>query len=430
MFSKINSIPHLRTIATVLLVAVLAGLVILRVLGHRKAVAPSPTPPLVRLTELAPATELETKSFPGVSKESQIAKLSFRIPGKMIETNILIGARFPKDEIIARLDPRDYVLAVERLESELLSAQASLTAMVVGARPEDIASLEAKLKAADSAFLTARTNLKRFTALLADQVAAQSQYDLVKTQYDTVKGERETLQNELKKAKTGSRKEDIESAAAKIEALKASLDTAKNAVNDTLLKAPFDGMIVEKYVEDHEVVGAGSPILSFVDVSKIDIAVSLPEEIIVRMSDIRDYRVEFESYPGKVFPATLKEIGQAIQFGRQSYPLQVRIDLAKYGDEKQPLFPGMTAMVFLDLARPTAPPLTVPLAALFGEKDNTAVWTVAQSDGNTFKVVRKPVHLLRIVGTAAEIECDLKSAEKIVAAGARSLHEGQTVVLE
>lgn len=414
--------------------AVLLGLALAAILGYElffrgKRDRVESRPPVVRTVEIAPATEWETKSYPGVAKESQIANLSFRVPGKLIESNIVVGARIEKDGVIARLDPRDYELAVARLEAELRAAESLYAAMKTGARPEDVSSLESQLAAAESAFQTAETNLNRFQSLLADQVASQAQFDLVKTQYDTAKGQKETLANELEKARTGARREDIDAMEAKILGIRAGLNTARNALDDTRLQAPFEGMIVEKFIEDHEVVAPGIPVVSFVNIEQIDVAVSLPEEMIVRLNDIRGYRVEFESYPRHVFPATLKELGRAVQRGRQSYPLQVRIDLKDGDGAPHSIFPGMAAMVLIDLARQTEPPQTLPLAALTGRNGESSVWVVESSEGK-HTVRRRPVKLLRLVDNVAEIESDLKSGEKVVSAGAKFLTDGQNVRLE
>lgn len=421
--------------AVALVLATVASLFVYESYGRRKPPAAAPWHPVVRTTEIVPASELETKSFPGVAKESQIAKLSFRVAGKLLDSRMTVGARIAKDEIIAKLDPRDYQLAVKRFEAELQAAESLLSAMKTGARSEDIASLQSQLAAAESALETAETNLNRFTALLADQVASQAQFDLAKTRYDEVKGKKETLANELEKARTGARKEDIDAMEAKILGLKAALNTARNALDDTILKAPFDGMIVEKYIEDYEVIAPGVPIVSFVNVAQIDIAVNLPEEMIIRLNDIRSYQVEFEAYSGRIFPATLKELGRAIQRGRQSYPLQVRIDLPPE-DEQRPLFPGMTATVHIGLARKTQPQ-SVPLASLFGKDDQSGLWSIeplsdraGASREPLYKVVRRPVKLLQISGEAAEIESDLEPGERIVVAGAKFLRENQTVRLD
>jgi hypothetical protein len=121
-----------------------------------------------------------------------------------------------------------------------------------------------------------------------------------------------------------------------------------------------------------------------------------------------------------LFSATLKEIGLAIQRGRQSYPLQIRADLPTTSSDIK-IFPGMTAMVQIDLIRPNRP-LKIPIAALIDDGNAAAVWRVQDN-----QIIRHPVKILRLIGAEAEIESDLQPHEKIVTAGTKSLHEGQTV---
>ena len=415
------------------LVILSAGIAVYKLFLRNRQPTEVSVPPLVRTIEIRPVSELETKAYPGIAKEAQIAKLSFRVPGKLLDSNIVIGARFEKDAVIAKLDPRDYELSVKRFEAELTANEALYEAMKTGARPEDLSSVESQLVAATSAYETAETNLKRFTALLADQVASQAQFDAVKTVYDTAKGQKETLENELQKAKTGARKEEIAAMEAKILGVKSALNTARNALDDTLLKAPFDGMIVEKFIEDYEVVAPGIPIISYVNIAQIDVAVSLPEEVIIRMDDIRNYHVEFEAYPGRKFPARLKEIGLAVQRGRQTFPLQVRIDLPKEETTKHPsVFPGMAATVAIDFVRKKNGEKlqNIPLAALVGLNGESGVFVIETDSNKTCRVRRRAVKLIRTDSADAEVESDLKPGDHIVSAGARFLTEGQLVRLE
>ncbi|MDR3181744.1 MAG: efflux RND transporter periplasmic adaptor subunit [Planctomycetaceae bacterium] len=328
-------------------------------------VAETPLPPLVRTAEVPQASSTEVRSFPGIAKEAKRINLSFRIPGKLINFDVSVGERIAKDAVVAKLDPRDYKLAVQRFDAEYTAAKTALE--------------------------TADANLKRLTALLADDVASQTQFDAAKVQFETAKG--------------------------KTEALTAQINAAKNALSDTELKAPFDGIAAERFAESGENVAAGIAVLSFYDVSHIDMAVNVPEELLIRFKDIRNYYVEFETFPGKKFPAALKEFGLAIQPGKQSYPMEVRVDLPKDSS----VFPGMTAMVHIGMQRPK---LTqrVPLSALFGGDEATALWTLENG-----KTVRRDVKVVSIIGSEAEIEAVLEPQAKIVIAGARSLHAGQTV---
>lgn len=383
----------------------------------------APVVTLVRTAKVKASPQFETRSFPGVAKESQAANLSFRVAGPIIESRIKVGLRFNKGQMIARIDPRDYEVALARLTAELDGAKATLHLMEISARDEDLASLEAQLKAVISQTETAEVNLRRFTALLADQAASQAQYDLAKTQYDTARAQRDSLQQQLVKARKGSRNEEIDVIKTRIAGLEASVAGAKNALDDTVLRAPFDGFIVEKFVEGHENVAPALPILSFVNATVIDVAASLPEEIVIRHPGIHAVRVEFEAYPGIWFPAEIKEIGRAIQRGKQTYPMEVRIDWSKQPD--RPVYPGMVATLQLDLTRPDeAPSLEIPLTAILGNgKTNEAsVWVVQEET-----VTSRPIVLKRLHDDKAEVTGSLKAGDHVVTAGVHLLHEGQQI---
>ncbi len=376
----------------------------------------------VRVVEVKDTGEHRIFSFPGVS-ESKLANLSFRIAGPVDKVEPEVGEFVSQGEVIARVDRRDYELLVQRIETEIVAAEAVLTAMTTGARAEDIATLESALTAATSQAEQAETNLNRFTKLLAEQAVTQAQFDAAKTLHDVAVSQKEAAEQQLKKGETGSRKEEIEAAEAKIKGLNVSLAEAKNKLDDTVLLAPYDGYVVEKFVEDHEIVSPGMAVVSFADARWIDVSASLPEEMVVRRAEIVEYSCEFEAWPGKAFPARLKEMGHAIQRGKQTYPLVVRIEVPP--DAVKPLIPGMTATVKLKTRRPNRP-LVVPTAALLSQPSDgkTTVWIVESQTG---EVVGRTVRVLRFLDDGAEIEGDLRPGDRIVAAGARLLSERQKV---
>ena len=111
---------------------------------------PEPDQAIVRVFTVGQANESDLRTFPGFAKEARRTKASFRIPGELCELNATLGAAVNQDDVLAKLDPRDFELAVERLEYSLTEANAIYTALKTGARAEDVASLKSQLEAAKS----------------------------------------------------------------------------------------------------------------------------------------------------------------------------------------------------------------------------------------------------------------------------------------
>ena len=391
----------------------------------------APLPPrLIRTMKIPSEQAMETRSFPVITKEGETARLSFRVPGQLQVFDLKIGQTFKKDEIVAQLDKRDFVLAVERIEKTIVEANAALKAMKTGARAEDIATLEAQLAAAKTQEENAIRQYKRMENLKQDGTASELQSDVAKSGRDAAISARESVEKQLEKAKAGARSEEIEMAEAKIAGLHIDLNLAKNALADTDLKAPFDGVITEKYFDNHEMVAPGVSVVSLADIKQIEATLSVPRDMILRKDSVKKIECEFES-SSKRFPATIKEVGQSVQTGNLSYPLTITI-ATEETEQNRRILPGMVGTAYFSMGNGLAEKGTlIPSAALIPDEESTAakgsaVWLV---DAKTMTVHRKQVK----TGTLSPegvIVSDLNPGDLIVVAGARFLTDGESVRLE
>lgn len=388
------------------------------------------TPTLIRTLQISDAAVEESRAFPIFAKEAQTAKLSFRVPGQLLEFDPILGKTVKADEVVARLDPRDYRLAVERLETGILEAESMLTAMKIGARAEDVAALEAQIAGAETAVANAAKQLARMENLRTDGTASEVQYDLAKTASDTAVAHRDTLKTQLIKAKKGARIEEIQAMEAKIAGLKVDLTLAKNKLADTELKAPFGGVIAQKFFDNHETVAPGIPVLEIVDSEGIEATLNVPEDIIHRQGDIQSIICRFSGLSTEnAFPAAIKEIGQTVQQGNLAYPLTVRLE-SVHDQAGNKILPGMTGTATLVLKsanRSTVIPTAALIPAAGPEPEKSAVWVFEAATGT---IRRQPVQIAEFTPDGAVIASGLSGGETIVSAGARFLADGQSVRAE
>ncbi len=411
------------------------GLGTLFSIGCQKTTAPEavPTDPvLVRVLSIPDQRSTETRSFPLFTKEGQSARLSFRVPGQLHEFDPILGKKVSEGEIVARLDPRDYKLAVQRFEQGINEANAGLSAMKTGARAEDVAALEAQLRAAETAATNAKTQLGRMENLLRDGTASQAQYDLAETTANGAQAQLDALRQQYNKATTGSRAEEIEAMEAKIAGLKIELNLAQNKLADTELKAPFNGFISQKFFDNYETVAPGLAVLELVNTDRLEATLNVSEEIVLRQNDIESITCTLPALPGVTFSATVKEIGQTVHQKGLSYPLTIIIqrgDTPETGSEAE-ILPGMTGTAEITL-RGNSSTILLPSAALVpgggnaGENES-AVWVI----NSEMRLERHPVHVKTFTEEGAIVEDGLSGGEKIVGAGARFLTEGEEVRTE
>jgi len=174
----------------------------------------------VKTIILQPAATKILRAYPGHIEAAQRVELSFRVSGPLVSLNVKPGQLVVKGEILARIDPRDYKLNMENLDSSLAQARAKFKSMA-HARPEDLALLNAALVAAEARCDLAKLDHGRFSELLKRDSATQAEYDASKSVYIIAQAERDRAKQELAKGQAGARHEDIAAMRANIAALEA-----------------------------------------------------------------------------------------------------------------------------------------------------------------------------------------------------------------
>ncbi len=367
----------------------------------------------------------EQRSFPGLVKPLRETKLAFRVGGPLVALNIMIGQQVEKDQIIARIDPRDFEVNIKRLEAVLKQAQANLKALTSGARREDIARLKAQLNAAKAQLTTAENDFIRQKNLLAGRAASKANYDAAERAYELAKANLESVTQELKKAQSGGREEEIEAAQAGIKKLTTDLKAAKNALRDTELRAPFNGYISGQFVETYENVRPGEPVVALIDLSKVEVHTTVSEDIVVRRAHISRIEATLSAYPDQRFDAAVREIGRKTDSANQSYPFTVVLNIP----EDLVIAPGMAATLTVSMANSSkqSKGYLLPSQSIFADpQGNTCVWRI---DNEKMKTVKTKVTIGPLNHGTVQVLSGLNAKDQVVTAGAKFLRENQKVRL-
>ncbi len=200
---------------------------------------------------------------------------------------------------------------------------------------------------------------------------------------------------------------------------------AKIQFDDCTLRAPYDGVIAQRFVEQNQNVRAKEPIVKFQDVDEINIAVDVPETFMsadLRSADIVQMYAEFSGAPGLQFPVQIREIAQTADPTTQTFQLRVAMKLPPGVN----LLPGMTSMVTITYrcASILGNRILVPISAVLREAAGEQVaWVV----GPDQMVARRPVKIGEATGGQIEIIEGLKPGDRIAVAGVTFLREGMKV---
>ncbi|WP_028574054.1 efflux RND transporter periplasmic adaptor subunit [Desulfonatronovibrio hydrogenovorans] len=377
----------------------------------------------VRIMEVSTAQQAYSRVFPGKMSPVQEVDLSFRVSNQLRGFPVKEGQYLRKGEVIATLDSRDFEIAVRNISGRLDEARANLRAMLAGAREEDVKALESQVQAARVAYEEAVLQYERHVRLYEMGAVARAMLDNVRSSKESARSKVRSLEMELEKALVGARPEDIEAARARIASLEAGLDEARSALEDSILRAPFDGHIAERYVEDHENIAAGQPVVRFQDSTRMEVTIGLPEQLLVQKNLIKSIHVRLETFPRHYLPARIKEISTAASPMTLSYRLTAVLDRPA----DIPVYPSMAADVYIafGLPREYSGFVFIPETALVpGEGFENKVWIF---DSSTKEVRSRRVTPGQISGQGIQILDGLVPGEMIIVAGAEFLEEGQQV---
>jgi len=306
--------------------------------------------------------------YSGVVRPRIESDLGFRVPGKIVERTVNVGDPVKVDQVIARLDDTDLVLAEN------------------GAR--------AAVAAARSRRDVAKDNLERGNALLPRAIISQAAYD--------------------------TRRNEFDAAVSALDAAEAQSRQASNAVGYAALKADKAGIVTAVLGEPGQVVSAGQPVIRLAQAGETEIAVFVPEQDSGQLTIGQQAKISLWAGPRLSFEGRIREIAGQADPASRTYAVRITVS------GPAPIMRlGMTASVTLRIDDESAA-MVVPLTALTESEGSSAVFVVDPAR----KAVRKiEVTVAGLADDGVRIAKGLHPGDLVVVAGVQFLRDGMRVRL-
>ena len=202
----------------------------------------------------------------------------------------------------------------------------------------------------------------------------------------------------------------------------ANYKVAQNTLNDTRLKAPFDGYIQNRYFHAPEIVNQGTPVLSMLNNQPLEVDVELSARDFLRRSDFVDFYAVADVDSTIVSPLELLDINAEANYN-QLFTAHFRLKEGRVSG----LAPGMSVSVTIRFRPDTIQLSIIPISALFQRGDSSFVWRY-DAKNQTVHAIKVQVDQLHKDGSVW-IKSDLQPGQKIVSVGVDGLKEGQSVRL-
>lgn len=252
---------------------------------------------------------------------------------------------------------------------------------------------------------------------LIDPRDYEVQLEAARAQYEQVKAEAGRV-TELHNRRSVA-VNDYDKAVSGLKLATAQLKHATDQLSDTRLTAPFSGYIHKVSFREKELVDAGMPVATMIDVGQYLVEVDIP----VAVYASRDLIISFTG----VQPALSTESFplQLVSFSRKAGNNQLyRLQLSLTPAASPQLAPGMDVEVTILTKNNLRPQVCVPLTALFSESGKSFVW-VYQPGGT---VTKRQVETGKLTGDGRiRINGGVQAGDQVVVAGVSLLQNNQRV---
>jgi HlyD family secretion protein len=204
-------------------------------------------------------------------------RLSFEVGGRITALNAREGDAVRAGTVLATVDGALDLQARAARDLEARAAEAQAAVVDKGVRPEEIAATKAKIRAAQAAEALVKKQLERDRDLRAQDVVPQARVDELESQVARSVAEREALESVLREQQRGARPEERAVARAQAEAAKANVALDDLRIERRELRAPADGLVLDRHAETGEVVLAGAPVFTVADPGRLYAYVFVPQ---------------------------------------------------------------------------------------------------------------------------------------------------------
>ncbi len=375
----------------------------------------------------------------------QSVNISPKSPGLLADLNVEQGDTVKQGQIIARMDNSEIKMRILQYQANLAQAKAQLAESEAGSRPEEIAQAKARVDQAQAQLAIIRdgnrlqeiqqaqaqvdsakasvaltqSRVKRYQDLAKDGAISQDSLEQYVSENSKAKANLEEAQRRLSLLKVGNRNQDIQKQAAivnqekeglrklengnrpqEIARLKAAVASAEAQLKqqqvqleDTIIRAPFSGIVTQRYAT---VGGYVSPAISassnasatstsIVALAKgLEVLANVPEVDISQIKQQQKVEITIDAYPEEVFQGQVRLIAPEAVVDQNVTSFQVRVAI-NTGAEK--LRSGMNVSEVTFLGNNIKNALLIPQELIVTRKGKTGVWLLGEKNKPQFRLV-------------------------------------------
>ncbi len=351
----------------------------------------------------------------------QRIEVSSMLIGRVKELLVKRGDTVKAGDTLIRLEDNEYQARVRAAESQTEALRARLAELKAGSRPQEIDAAKAAVAASEAMLRNAELEFERIKALLERGAISKQELDRTQSARDVARAKLEADRKTADLVRIGPRKEQIEAVEAQLRQAEDDLAYARTMLDYTVIRAPIDGVILEKLAEQGELVtntnfggtrGAKSSVVAMADLKCLEVEIDMNESDLAKVHLQQPCEIRLDSQPDRVYDGAVDEISP--QADRQKGTVQTKVRMLKPDDSiKIEVNARVTFIAEAGVTQagtPSKPRMWAPKSALVERAGGMMVYTVENG-----RAVARKVQTHGETDRGVEIVDGLEGNETIIA---------------
>lgn len=350
---------------------------------------------------------------------SQTERIEAEVDGQRFSAvpRLDIGVEVAQGDVLARLDPTQYQLKLQADQAKLDTTKRELENLRAWRRPEEVKKSQAGRDEAAARLALAKSNRARSQGLFARKAIARAEFEQTEMELKAARAALDRADAELALAGAGPTKEEVAVGLAAVAQARAEVEQAQWELEKTIIRAPYDGVVTDRYVDEGERVTAMPrvEIMELMNLSVLSARLCVPERYInqVRVGQTAEVYVKGSVQPVR---GLVVLINDKVDPAGRTFRIRVAVD-----NRQRRFKVGQFVRVVLQVDG-AADTLTVPTRAIVYTGGEARVFVYSEGS-----VQQKAVELGLRNPTAAEVLSGLAAGEQVVVDDPSILSPGMSV---
>ncbi len=349
------------------------------------------------------------------------------VDGRVAWIGVEKGDQAKQGQVLVRLESGEYQAKVQEAAGQVNYLKAKLNELINGSRPEEIAKAGADMAEVNAQLENARISLERTRKLFDEKVLSRQALDDATEKFNEEQARFQSLERAYALTRVGPRSEEIAAARGQLEQAEGTLTYARTQHQNTVIRAPITGTILERNVEPGEFVttgfvsdnGARGYVVSLADLHQLQVQLDISQNDFSRLAPDQRGVVTTDAYRDRRYEGLIEEISPVAN--RQKATVEVKVKILNPDRFLRPDMNASVAFVASAEQRKTSsavPVVSIPKSAIRDQ----GVFVVADD-----KAVFRKVQVGVASGEAVHIAGGLQSGEQVIASPPAGLKDGQAV---